>query len=149
MAWDRRFPCLIAISLAGALIRIYFVARHKGKASPISIVAAVLILLAVAAAIAPKSKAASAGSGVDFTEVRAVIAERCTVCHSSTPTHFAFPAAPGGVLFDSDEQIVEDAFRIHQQTVTTRVMPIGNLTDMTEDERTIIDKWYQSGATAD
>ena len=140
---------LIAISLAGALIRIYFVARHKGRASPISIITAVLILFAVAAAIAPKSKAASAGGGVDFAEVRTVIVERCTVCHSSTPTHFAFPAAPGGVFFDSDEQIVEDAFRIHQQTVITRVMPIGNMTDMTEDERTIIDKWYQGGATAD
>jgi len=140
---------LIAISLAGALIRVYFVARHKGRASPVSIIAAVLILFAVAAAIAPKSKATSAGVGVDFARVRSVIAERCTVCHSSSPTHFAFPAAPGGVMFDNDEQIVEDAFRIHQQTVITRVMPIGNLTQMTEDERTIIDQWYQSGAAAE
>ena len=38
---------LIAISLAGALIRIYFVARHKGKASMLPIViAAILLLLA-------------------------------------------------------------------------------------------------------
>ena len=140
---------LIAISLAGALIRVYFVARHKGRASPVSIIVAVLILFAVAAAIAPKSKAASAGGGVDFAQVRSVIVERCTVCHSSTPTHAAFPAAPGGVMFDNDDQIVEDAFRIHQQTVITRVMPIGNLTQITEAERVIIDQWYQSGATAE
>ena len=140
---------LIAISLAGALIRVYFVARHKGKASPASIIVAVLILLAVAAAIAPRSKAASAQQAVDFDKVRAVIVERCTVCHSTEPTHFAFPAAPGGVFFDNDDQIVEDAFRIHQQTVITRVMPIGNLTEITEEERAIIDKWYQGGATAD
>ena len=140
---------LIAISMAGALIRVYFVARHKGQASPVSIIVAVLILFAVAAAIVPKSKAALAGSGVDFAQVRSVIAERCTVCHSSSPTHVAFPAAPGGVMFDNDEQIVEDAFRIHQQTVITRVMPIGNLTQITEDERTIIDQWYQSGADSE
>ncbi len=52
-------------------------------------------------------------------------------------------------MFDSDEQIVGDAFRIHQQTVITRVMPIGNLTQITEDERIIIDQWYQSGAAAE
>jgi uncharacterized membrane protein len=137
---------LIAISLAGALVRIYFVARHKGRASPVSIIAAVLILIAVAAAIAPRSKAAVSNSGVDFAQVRAIIAERCTVCHSSSPTYLAFPAAPGGVMFDNDDQIIEDAFRIHQQTVITRVMPISNLTEITEAERVIIDQWYLSGA---
>ena len=137
---------LIAISLAGALVRIYFVARHKGRASPVSIIAAVLILIAVAAAIAPRSKAAVSNSGVDFAQVRAIIAERCTVCHSSSPTYLAFPASPGGVMFDNDHQIVEDAFRIHQQTVITRVMPISNLTEITEAERVIIDQWYLSGA---
>ena len=140
---------LIAISLAGALVRIYFVARHKGRASPVSIIAAVLILIAVAAAIAPRSKAAVADSDVDFAQVRAIIAERCTVCHSSIPTYLAFPAAPGGVMFDNDDQIIEDAFRIHQQTVVTRVMPISNLTEITEAERVIIDQWYLSGATTE
>ncbi len=137
---------LIAISLAGALVRIYFVARHKGRASPVSIIAAVLILIAIAAAIAPRSKAAVSNSGVDYAQVRAIIVERCTVCHSSSPTYLAFPAAPGGVMFDNDHQIVEDAFRIHQQTVITRVMPISNLTEITEAERVIIDQWYLSGA---
>ncbi len=140
---------LIAISLAGALIRVYFVARHKGRASPVSAIAAVLILLAVAAAIAPRSSAATGDNTIDFDLVRSVIHERCTVCHSANPAHLAFPAAPGGVIFDNDDQIVEDAFRIHQQTVVTRVMPIGNLTQMTGDERVIIDQWYQSGATAE
>jgi uncharacterized membrane protein len=36
--------------------------------------------------------------------------------------------------------------RIHQQTVVTRVMPIGNLTGITEDERALLDRWYRSGA---
>jgi uncharacterized membrane protein len=39
---------------------------------------------------------------------------------------------------------VAEAQRIHQQTVLTRVMPIGNLTNITEDERELIDRWYQS-----
>ncbi len=134
---------LIAITLAGALIRIYFVARHRGNASPVSVIAAVLILAAVAALIAPRTSATSAGS-VSFDEVRVVMEHRCTACHSSSPSHPAFPAPPGGVMFDTDQQIVAEAQRIHQQTVTTRVMPIGNLTGMTDEERDILDRWYQS-----
>ena len=41
------------------------------------------------------------------------------------------------------EQILADAERIYQQTVVTRVMPIGNLTGMTEDERQVIAGWYR------
>ena len=140
---------LIAISLAGALIRVYFVARHKGRASPAPVIAAVLILLAVAAVIAPGSRTASGANKVDFSQVRSVIQERCTVCHSANPTHLAFPAAPGGVVLDNDEQIVAEASRIHQQTVIVRGMPIGNLTQISEDERAIIDQWFQSGAAAE
>ncbi|MFQ5983596.1 MAG: urate hydroxylase PuuD [Woeseiaceae bacterium] len=151
MTYGHRYNWLIlmAISLAGALIRVYFVARHKGRASTVPFIVAALILLAVAAAIAPRSKAATSESAVDFDQVRSVIHERCRTCHSASPTHFAFPAAPGGVMFDNDDQIVEDAFRIHQQTVITRVMPIGNLTEITEEERTLIDHWYRGGAAAE
>jgi len=133
---------LIAISLAGALIRIYFVARHKGSASLLPIGLAVLLLMTVAAAIAPKSRAATA-TDVTFDQVRAVVVSRCTGCHAVTPTFAAFPAAPAGVILESDEQIVAEATRIHQQTVVTRAMPIANLTQMSEEERQIIDAWYQ------
>ena len=148
-AHEYNWLILVAISMAGALIRVYFVARHNGKASAVPVVIAVLILMAVAAAIAPKSRAATSSRSIDFAQVRSVIRARCTPCHSASPTHFAFPAAPGGVMFDSDEQIVAEAMWIHQQTVTIRAMPISNLTEMTDDERTIIEEWYLSGATAD
>ena len=47
-------------------------------------------------------------------------------------------------MFDTVDEIVAEADRIHQQTVVTRVMPIGNLTAMTDEERLVIDQWYQS-----
>jgi uncharacterized membrane protein len=79
--------------------------------------------------------------------VRSVIHHRCTSCHSAVPTHPAFPAAPAGVILDNDRQILAEAGRIYQQTVVTRVMPIGNLTNITEDERILIDRWYSAGAS--
>ena len=142
-AHQYNWAILIAISLAGALIRVYFVARHKGRASPVPLVIAVLVLLATAIAIAPRP-AASTGAQGAFADVRTVIQERCSTCHSTAPTHVAFPAAPAGVILDSDEQIIAEAYRIYQQTFVLRVMPIGNLTKITEDERDLIKAWYQT-----
>jgi len=139
---EYNWAILIAMSLAGALIRIYFVARHKGHASPVPIIIAVLLLAAVAALITPRANASS-GEAVAFDDVRTVVHHRCTTCHSAQPTHPAFPAAPGGVVLDTDVQIVAEAQRIHQQTVVTRVMPIGNLTGISEAERDLINRWYQ------
>ena len=134
---------LIGISLIGALIRIYFVARHKGNASPLPVIAAALLLAGIIAAVAPRT-AAPGAAGVSFDQVRNVVNSRCTTCHADAPTHPAFPAAPLGVVLDSDERILAEATRIHQQTVVTRVMPIGNLTAMTDQERQIIDTWYRT-----
>ncbi len=136
---------LVAISLAGALVRVYFVARHSGRASPLPLVAAGALLVIVAVVIAPTNTAAGTGN-VDFDAVRTVVHQRCTGCHAAVPEHPGFQAAPAGVVLETDRQIVAEALRIHQQTVVTRVMPIGNLTGITEDERALLDRWYRSGA---
>lgn len=134
---------LIAISVAGALIRVYFVARHKGRASAWPIVTAAILLIGIAGLIVPRSANTEVSAqAVSFAQVRNVIFARCTSCHSAAPVHPAFPAAPLGVMLDSDEQIMAAASRIHAQTVVTKVMPIGNLTAMTDEERGIIDRWY-------
>jgi uncharacterized membrane protein len=140
---EYNWAILIAIALAGALIRVYFVARHGGGASLVPLVIAALLLVGVAAMIAPRADAAKS-EAVSFEDVRTVVEQRCASCHSAEPTHPAFPAAPAGVAFDTDEQIVAEALRIHQQTVVTRIMPIGNLTQMTDEERELIDSWYRS-----
>lgn len=139
-AWN--WLILVAFSLAGALIRAYFVARHKGRASPLPIVVALVILLATAAALAPRTEARTA-TGASLADVRPIIEERCTNCHSASPTHAAFPAAPLGVVLDTDAQIETEAARIHQQAVVLKAMPIGNLTRMSDEERRMIDAWYR------
>ena len=137
---------LVAISVAGALIRIWFVARHKGKASPLPAVLAIIILLAVAAAIAPRSAEGRSAGAAELSDARVVIEHRCTTCHAVEPSYPGFAAAPAGVLLENDVQIIAEAQRIYQQTVVTRVMPIGNLTGITEEERAIIDSWYKAVA---
>ena len=140
---DYNWMILVAFTLAGALIRVYFVARHKKKASPLPIVIAFLILLTVAFAILPKSRTTVA-SAVTLDAIRPVITSRCVVCHSGSPSHIAFQAAPLGVMLDTDAQIMAEADRIYLQTVVLKAMPIGNLTVMNDKERALIDAWYFS-----
>ena len=140
---EYNWAVLIGISLAGALIRVWFVARHKGNAHPAPLLGAAALLIAVAITIAPRQSAGSLGV-VGMNDVWPVIETRCVSCHAAQPTHPAFPAPPAGVLLETAEQVRAERERIYQQTVVTKVMPIGNLTAMTEQERAIVAAWYQS-----
>jgi uncharacterized membrane protein len=94
----------------------------------------------------PVTEVAAASPGVDFTKVHSVIQERCTVCHSAKPTSQLFSTAPAGVMFDTPEQIKQLAPRIQAQAVTSQIMPLGNITQMTQQERDLIGAWVTSGA---
>lgn len=137
---------LIAITLIGALIRIYFVARHKGKASLLPIVGAFVLLAGMVTLVAPHQSdriSNQLAGNVKFESVHSIITERCASCHAQTPSQPGFQAPPKGVVLESEEDITRQAMVIHQQTVVTKAMPIGNLTGMTETERDTIDSWYR------
>jgi len=89
---------------------------------------------------------AAAGDGVAFAEVSNVIHERCTVCHSAQPTSPLFSAAPAGVMFDTPQQMRQQAAKIHAQTIASQIMPLGNITQMTTEERQLIGQWIAQGA---
>ena len=147
-AWN--WLILIALSLAGALVRVWFVQRHTRKPSPWPLAIAILLFVAVVAAQAPRpvdpSNAAVTDPAALFGEVQQVVYTRCTACHATVPTQPGFVAPPKGVVFENAEQILNQATLIHQQTVVSRVMPIGNLTGITDDERALVDQWFQAGA---
>jgi uncharacterized membrane protein len=141
-AWN--WLVLIGFTAAGALIRIWFVLRHKGKASAVPLAGGVLILVGIAALIAPR---AQTGAGAaSFAAVRQVVQARCVACHAEKPTFQSFAQPPKGVALDTPERIGTYAQQIHQQVVVAKVMPPGNLTGMTDDERSLIDRWFRSGA---
>lgn len=138
---------LAGIMAAGVLIRHFFNLRHRGRIAFGYPAAGVVILLLVAVAIAPKPAAKSADAApVDMAKVRAVIAQRCAVCHSDAPTQPGFATAPGGVMLHTPELLRQHAARVYQQTVQLKSMPIGNLTNMTDQERALIARWYEAGS---
>ncbi|MFL6970173.1 MULTISPECIES: urate hydroxylase PuuD [Pseudomonas] len=99
-----------------------------------------------APAQAPAPAQASNAQGPSFEKVHSVIQERCSVCHSAKPTSPLFSAAPGGVMFDTPQQIQQQAARIQAQAVTSQIMPLGNITQMTQQERDLIGAWINQGA---
>ncbi|WP_148711810.1 urate hydroxylase PuuD [Pseudomonas aeruginosa] len=82
----------------------------------------------------------------DFDKVHHVIQERCTVCHSAKPTSQLFSTAPGGIMLDTPQQIQQLAPKIQAQAVASQIMPLGNITQMTQEERNLIGSWIAKGA---
>ena len=139
---------LAGIMAAGVLIRHFFNLRHKGVTAWQYPAAGIAILLVVALAIAPKPAAQSAANAaeVDLAKVQAVVAQRCAVCHADKPTQPGFATAPAGVMLHTHELLRQHAAKVYQQAVQLKNMPIGNLTNMTDDERALIARWYEAGA---
>ena len=130
---------LVAMTLAGALIRVWFVLRHKGQAPAWVWIAGVAAIAVAAWLIAPKTE--TAGAAVPLAEVQKVIEARCVACHAQKPSFQGLAEAPKGVMLDTPERIRAQAAQIRSQAVLTRAMPPGNLTQMSEEERSLLGRW--------
>jgi len=105
-------------------------------------VAAALGAVAMAAVVAAPTAALAQASGPPTDEeILALMHTHCVACHAVEPTHPAFAKAPAGVLLETIPQIAANAARIMTQVVVNRAMPLGNETDMTDEERDRIAAW--------
>lgn len=141
---------LAGFMLAGALIRQFFVLWHSGGRAWWLLAAGAAGLLAMFAWLAPPMGAPNApaataqGAHADApttADILPILVSRCATCHSAHPT--LMPSAPKGAMFDTVAQIEARAALIHQQVTVLRVMPPGNLTGLSEEERARIDVWYR------
>jgi uncharacterized membrane protein len=133
---------LIAIMLAGAAIRQFFVLRHGFKlgrnAHPWPYAAVgVVVLLALIVWLKPAAPSASAVAEQPVTtaQVQAIAMQRCVMCHGSA-------LQSKGIRLDSEAEIDKHAAQIYQQVVVTKVMPLNNATGITEEERGQIARWF-------
>ena len=138
---------LVLMMLSGALIRHSFVARHKagvlGKKTPWQYaVTGVLIIVGLVIGMAPKPRPVAAKSAtelVSFVQVQTVIEQRCTTCHNAI-------VAQKNVALHTPDLVKKNALAIYQQAVVLRLMPMNNATQITDNERDLIKRWYESGA---
>ena len=142
---------LVLLMLAGALIRHSFVARHRahvlGRRAPWEyavVGTAVLVGLAVWMAPKPPSRAlaaqaAAARQPVAYAEVRAIVDQRCAMCHNAQ-------LAQKNVALHDAAELKRHAQAVYQQVVVLRLMPLNNATAITDAEREAIRRWYEAGA---
>ena len=135
---------LAVVMAAGVLIRQFFVLRHRGQSKAWLPAAGAALLAGVAVAIAPK-RDVEAHANVAFSQVRAILDQRCITCHAAQPRQEGFAQPPKGVVLETPEQVAANAAKI-AETVGSRYMPIGNLTQMTDSERAMVTAWVAQGA---
>jgi len=145
---EHNWLVLVLLMLAGALIRHSFVARHQamvqGKRQPWEYAAAgTLILAGLVVWLAPAARPAAAGAPAKATlaQVKAVIDQRCALCHNAQ-------LQSKNIALHTPELIARHAQQVYQQAVVLKLMPMNNATQITDDERALIKRWFESGAAA-
>ena len=137
---------LLVFSLAAVSIRHYFNIRHLPGHRFWPLIPAVLLLIGLIVATAPKAPTVSpqgdSSRAVDINTAFAIIQQRCTTCHSQKPTFAGFATAPLWVELDTQDKLILQAGRVYQSVVITRTMPLANLSKITDKEREIIARWY-------
>jgi len=141
---------LVAIMVAGALIRLSFALRHKALAygQPVPWRYAVMgtgLLAVTIWAVRPEPQVmsavdeAAAAVPVSFAQVKEIMDQRCVVCHG--------PAMQSkNVRLDSSAEIARHAQQIYEQSVVSKLMPMNNATQITPEERAVLKRWFEAGS---
>ena len=132
--------------LAGVLIRQFFLLRHRGTinwgwwAGGVAVILTVTVWLAPAPGHTGAATGATSSPGkVGFAQLRAVLDQRCVICHREA-------VAQKSVRLDTPAAVAAHAQQIYQQVVVTKLMPLGNATQITAEERALIGRWFTEGA---
>jgi uncharacterized membrane protein len=144
---------LVLLMLAGALVRHSFVARHKalveGRRVPwehavvgCALLVGLVLWLAPPPPGAAAANAAAAAGPPSFAEVKAVVDQRCTMCHNAA-------LQQKNIALHTPALVRQHAQAMYQQAVVLKLMPFNNATQITDAERDLIKRWYEAGAKAD
>jgi uncharacterized membrane protein len=138
---------LLLLSLAAVAVRHYFNIRHLPGFRAWPLFPAALLLAGVIFITVPEpasvDRDTASTSAPSTGEIYAIIETRCSGCHARVPTMAGFTSAPLGVELDSPQKLLLHADRVYQTAVITGVMPLANLTQMTDTERHLLARWFE------
>lgn len=139
---------LILLAIVGVGIRHYFNIRHLGSNLHWILPASFAGIIGIMWLTSPQYSlsdlsATDHSQGVTSDQqIMTIVNQRCTTCHATKPTQPGFASAPNGLLLETMEQVEFHLEKVYQTTVVTKIMPLGNLTGMQQQERQQIASWY-------
>lgn len=137
---------VMAVTLVGVTIRHWINLHDRGQPNQVLLPLAALAMLALAYVSHGPAPKVAAADAPRFAEVQAIISARCLPCHAATPTFPGVAAPPKDLRLDEPALLVRSAALVRAQAVDTQTMPLGNVTQMTAEERATLGAWIAAGA---
>lgn len=140
---------LVLMMIASVLIRQFFLLKHKKTINWYFPLSGLLIMVTVFIWITPRPEAVQGLKTQLPTVARImeIVQTRCTGCHATAPTLIDGPA-PKAVVLESPTDLEKHASAIFIQVVQSKIMPLGNITHMTDEERSLVARWFESRSAA-
>jgi len=143
-AWN--WAILAGISVAGAIVRHWFNLKGRGQRNVWLWPLAALAIIGLAFVTRPATVAPVEGDVSFATVIHPIVQKRCTPCHARETTWPGFNGPQKGILLERPDEIRSQAEQILKNAVTTQYMPLGNLTQITPEERALLGQWVKNGA---
>ena len=163
LAFATEYNWIIAalVFLMGVTIRHYFNCTHARTGNPTWTWLATAILFVIAAWLSTVPKFSDGGanaaatsarqqqfmSAAGFQQAAETVQGRCSMCHAEEPVWEGLIVPPKGVVLESQTDIAAQAREIYLQAGRSHAMPPGNVSDMTEQERQLLVKWYEAAVS--
>ena len=147
---------LAGLMIVGAMTRHWFNLKGKGIINrwllPVSAIAFIGIAIVAKPEKPQVQQLAEGEKPIDFySEVYPIILSRCTPCHGTNHPHpLATNGPPKNLILEEPQMILAKIDEIERTSLTADnqglyYMPLGNVTQMKEEERALIRKWIQQG----
>jgi uncharacterized membrane protein len=162
LAFATEYTWIIAslVFLTGVTIRHYFNTLHATGSGPTWTWMATLVLFLIIAALSTASswngdyddlenqpltkKQESLMLAKGFDDISDIIISRCSMCHAREPVWDGMINAPKGVFLETDHDIARGAKEIYIQAGVSHAMPPANITNLANEDRIKIVKWFRA-----
>lgn len=163
LAFATEYSWIIAalVFLLGVTIRHYFNTKHATGRGPHWTWGATVILFLILAwlSTAPmwgsfeeaEARPMTAyeqrfASAEGFHEAEAIVIGRCSMCHAREPVWDGIRWAPKGVVLETPQDVAHNARAIYLQAGVSHAMPPANVTEISDDDRRALVRWFRAGA---
>ncbi len=102
---------------------------------------AACLIAALWMTVPPPREARVDVSATDDAEVLHIVHTHCTTCHARAPASQVFRTPPANLVLETLDDVRRYAPLVEQNAVKTHVMPLGNLSGMSEEERRLLGAW--------